>query len=107
MLLLVACVLALSVGWTSVAHAMEPVGRADTTIEMSVGQMDGEADQNVGDSGRATPNGHSGCHGHHVSTAPDAYASALRFSTTALTPPRSIAGLQRWGAGPPLRPPIA
>jgi hypothetical protein len=105
--LFVAFALSLSLGLGSSGHAMEPIGCVDAKTDVLVGHMDGDADQSTGDSGKATPHHHGGCHGHHVSTAPDYSASTFHRRTGDPVPSVSFAGLPRSTADPALRPPIA
>lgn len=52
----------------AVAHAMEPIGCADTSLTAgaTAAHVDGDADQVPADAEKNYPHHHGGCHGHHV-----------------------------------------
>ncbi|WP_380879220.1 hypothetical protein ACFB49_21040 [Sphingomonas sp. DBB INV C78] len=97
--------LALTLGAGSIAHAMEPITCPGSGSEISIGHND--FFENDGDSDKSLPHAHGGCHGHHLSTTPQAMAPAPYFLTADLLPPNQPAGLVASGADPALRPPIA
>ncbi|AJR23813.1 MULTISPECIES: hypothetical protein [Sphingobium] len=109
LLALFACLaLALSFTTASVAHAMEPIDCIDAEGPAAAETHDGgDAGQTSGDTDRAYPHQHGGCHGHHV-------AAAVAMSEITSGPVHRMVKL-RWtptihGAAPPrseLRPPIA
>ena len=93
--------------WTAnVAHAAEAFGCVEVSAA-TPGHVDGDRDQRTGDTDKAVPHHHGGCHGHHNATAADSGDVPATVSAPAL--------LARWtdlletGRGPPtaLRPPIA
>ncbi len=98
--------LALSLGFGSVAHAAEGPG-AELSTATSIGHADGDGDQVPADSEKGYPHHHGGCHGHDlgVPVTPNRVASiagpratptawynvpmALPHSDPALRPPQA------------------
>lgn len=97
--------LAFGLGSGSIAHAMEPIGCIDAGTAVSIEHDDIGGNQNDGDT--SLPHVHGGCHGHHLSTTPDAMAPMPYLLTADLVPPHRPAGPVADRADPALRPPIA
>ena len=115
--LIAGLMLVLSLGTTSIAHAMEPqfeapvtapaVGTAGDLALIATGHTQGDADQVPADGDKGYPHHHGGCHGDHIA-APltDRVATARPCSTSTPT----LAGshvLPSATADPALRPPQA
>lgn len=101
------CLVLMSLGLGSVAHATEAVTCADATATSSLDHIDGDADQVPADAGKAYPHHHTNCHGHHVGVPIEAgfvaSMSGLRMTPSALSnDPRASVP-----SDPALRPPQA
>ena len=104
---IVAMMLVLTLGMSTIAHAAEPVLCADTATGESISHYEGDGDQVPADGDRAVPHHHGGCHGHHVAV-PDTGVASIE----AVLPPSRFAAVKE--ADHPsalkqvaLRPPIA
>lgn len=105
--LLVTALFAFSVATGSLVHASELGGCADSTVEHAAGHDNCEAAHSPEDADHATPHQHGGCHGHHISTSPDAMTASARTPLAERALPGNSAGLAQGVGGPALRPPIA
>lgn len=93
--------------WTAnAAHAAEAFGCVEVSAE-APGHFDGDRDQVSGDTDKAVPHHHAGCHGHHNATTADGEDSPATVSAPA--PMDRSPDSRVSGRGPPaaLRPPIA
>ncbi len=104
---LLACLMLVLTGWTSMAHAAEPIGCVETASADLATHGAGDTDEVPADDGKGYPHHHGTCHGHTI-TAPTAPAGALhaidrraRLFVAANRP------LSSSGADPALRPPQA
>jgi len=104
--LLILCMMVASLTATGAVHARE--FPSPTTVECSgYVHSDGDSDQSQGDSDRAVPHHHGGCHGS-VSLVPLRLAEPVVFFQPAEARNLSdTTGAARWSPGPDLRPPIA
>lgn len=110
--LLAYILVSISIGLTSVAHAMEPQGglsipAGQTAIVAEFGHTQGDSDEVPADSDKGYPHHHFSCHGDHIAARLDcepvvlADARSLRAEPVGLTPLPSRIG------DPALRPPQA
>lgn len=104
---LIGLALLASLGLSAIAHANEPICSPGVEAPVSVGHIDGDADQVPADSGKAYPHHHGGCHGHHVATPLDRAAQGLKLSTTDDHVGGTTIEVATAPADPALRPPIA
>ncbi|MES1973370.1 MAG: hypothetical protein V4472_13005 [Pseudomonadota bacterium] len=96
-----------SLGWGSLAHAMEPVGCIDTPTSALSGHVEGDRDEVPADGDKGYPHHHAGCQGHQV---PTPFDRAPGFAHVSGKMPLGVAQLfELHGAttDPALRPPQA
>jgi len=107
-ILLAASLLLLSLGLGTVAHGAEAVACEDGVSAAAVASHDdADAGPDRGESGKALPHQHGGCHGHHTMMLTGVPVHGTRLAIDGPIAPRDIAGPMRGGAGSDLRPPIS
>lgn len=87
--LLAYVLVSLSVGMTSVAHAMEPQGGAtvaatDVQLVAELGHTKGDSDEVPADTDTGYPHHHVSCHGEHI-VAPFSCPSVVATSSLPMT----------------------
>jgi len=110
--LLAYVIVSITVGMTSVVHAMEPIGgvtiaASQTTVVAELGHSQGDSDEVPADGDKGYPHHHVSCHGDHIAAPfscdgtmladarPDEQSSrkpfplASRPTDPALRPPRA------------------
>lgn len=73
---LIACLMLVLTGLTSVAHAAEPVGGSVEGLELAF-HAPGDADEVPADSDNGLPHHHTICHGHDLGTPSPTIAEPL------------------------------
>lgn len=105
--LFLSLILALSLGFGSVAHAAEGGGGVEISAATSIDHVNGDGDQVPADSEKGYPHHHGGCHGHDtgVPMTSDALAIVAGLRATLSAWDNGPAALAP--SDPALRPPQA
>lgn len=100
------CLLSLSMLTTTLVHALEVPSAPNIECSGYV-HSDGDMDQTQGDTDKAMPHHHGGCHGSSAFVPTLANSDMISLALTApVVIPQPISS-KRWAIGPNLRPPIA
>lgn len=110
--LLAYVLVSMSVGMTSITHAMEPVGgttiaASATTLVAELGHAQGDSDEVPADSDKGYPHHHVSCHGDHVAAAFDCDGTLLAAAPLNDAALGALFPLPSRAIDPALRPPQA
>lgn len=110
--LLAYLLVSMSIGMTSIAHAMEPAGGATiaasaTTMVAELGHTQGDSDEVPADSDKGYPHHHVSCHGDHVAAAFDCDETLLAAAPISDATLGALFPLPSRATDPALRPPQA
>jgi hypothetical protein len=110
--LLAYVLVSMSVGMTSIAHAMEPAGgttiaASATTLVAELGHTQGDSDEVPADSDKGYPHHHVSCHGDHLATAYECGGNVLASTRPDEMTLGALFPLPSRATDPALRPPQA
>lgn len=110
--LLAYVLVSISIGATSVAHAMEPAGgmtiaASQTKAVADFGHSQGDSDEVPADSDKGYPHHHVSCHGDHIATPFKCAGPMLAGAGPDEIAPGKLSPLLSRPADPALRPPRA
>jgi hypothetical protein len=110
--LLAYLLVSISIGMTSVAHAMEPQGgmtiaAGQTALVAEFGHTQGDSDEVPADADKGYPHHHFSCHGDHIAAPFECTAIAFADNQTAISEPIGFVPLASRVGDPALRPPQA
>ena len=110
--LLAFVLVSMSIGMTSVAHAMEPVGgltiaTSQASLVAELGHTQGDSDEVPADSDKGYPHHHVSCHGDHLATAFECDGTVLASARPGDMTLGTLPPLPSRATDPALRPPQA
>lgn len=110
--LLAYLLVSISIGMTSVAHAMEPQGgltiaAGQTATVAEFGHTQGDSDEVPADSDKGYPHHHFSCHGDHIAARLDCEAVVLADARSQRAEADRLIPLPSRVGDPALRPPQA
>ena len=104
---LLACLMLVITGLTSVAHASEAPGGEVTAIELAAWHSAGDADEVPADPDRDSPHHHVICHGHDLAAPARSPVAPFAAADTAAPARAATERLLSHATDTPIRPPIA